>query len=557
MSQRLTRRVPAFAGLAVLAFVVFAAAGAAAPPGSVALTNVATANTKSTGFAPAPKLSKELIETIVAQGSTKLENPNALTSYYGYDNDVVNSAGEPQMLPTPTSQTEAHKTEPDKNVYLVFNQRLGGPDPNYNYGRHFLFQGHEGGANGAGYITRINLDADAAHRVTLYPTADTNGKPVATIDGVTWDPWAKRLVFTTENNAQPTYSVTATWPSQVDDISGSIGRGGYEGIQDDSAGNLIIDEDVGGANKTGTVARRPNSFIYRFVPQSRGNLTAGKLQALQVLNDAGDPITFESQAAVMSPDQVALHTYGKSFRTKWVTVHDTATNGNASFDANPLAKAAHATPFKRPENGLFRPGSDFKQYYFDETGDTSGATTAPLPVENDCCGGWGSMFKLTQSSPSADTGELSLFYKSNELTASPDNVAWLSASQLSFVTDQGDGLHTAANQFDSGFVLDANVNYGSGAQPLRWLAQGRDASATIDAANGGFGKNDQDNEITGIHVSDGDIGTDGILGAKVPKLWDDGWRWFWTQQHGDNFTFEVIPSSRSNGNENDQGDQDN
>src|SRR5262249_42515403 len=161
-------------------------------------------------------------QVVVAQGSTKLENPNALTSYYGYDNDTVNAAGEPQMVPTPTSPTnEAHKTEPDKNAYLVFKQGLGGPDSSYNYGRHFLFQGHEGGAGGAGYITRVNLDADAAHRVTLYPTTDNNGKAVATIDGVTWDPFAKRLIFTTENNAAPTYSVTATWPSQVDDISGS------------------------------------------------------------------------------------------------------------------------------------------------------------------------------------------------------------------------------------------------------------------------------------------------------------------------------------------------
>jgi hypothetical protein len=538
LSRRLTRGVPAFAGLAVLAVVVFAAAGAAAPPNSVQLTNVATANTKSDGYAPAPKLSKELREAVAAQGSTRLENPSGLTSYYGYDNDVVNSAGQPQMLPTPTSPAnEAHKTEPDKNVYLVFKQGLGGPDGNYNYGRRFLYQGHEGGANGAGYITRINLDADAAHRVTLYPTTDTSGKPVATIDGVTWDPWAKRLVFTTENSSAPTYSVTATWPSQVDDISGSIGRGGYEGIQNDSDGNLLIDEDVGGANKTGTVARRPNSFIYRFVPKRRNDLTAGKLQVLQVLNDAGDPITFESQAALMSPDQVALHTYGKSLRTKWITVHDTATDGTASFDANPLAKAAHGTPFKRPENGLFRPGSNFKQYFFDETGDTNATS-----VENDCCGGWGSMFRLTQSDPSADTGRISVFYKSNQTTASPDNVAWLSTSQLSFVTDQGDGLHTAANQLDSGFVLDANADYSFGNQPLRWLAQGRDASATIDSANGGFGKNDQDNEITGIHVSNGDTGIDGILGAQVPRLFQDGWRWFWTQQHGDNLTFEVLPN---------------
>jgi hypothetical protein len=70
----------------------------------------------------------------VAQGSTRLENPSALTSYYGYDNDVLNAAGQPQMLPTPTSATEAQKTEPDKNTYLVFKRSLSGADSSYDYG---------------------------------------------------------------------------------------------------------------------------------------------------------------------------------------------------------------------------------------------------------------------------------------------------------------------------------------------------------------------------------------------------------------------------------------
>ena len=58
----------------------------------------------------------------------------------------------------------------------------------------------------------------------------------------------------------------------------------------------------------------------------------------------------------------------------------------------------------------------------------------------------------------------------------------------------------------------------------------------------GFGKNDGDNEITGMHVSDGDPGKDGILGAKVPHVWhpDGKWRFFYTQQHGDNATYEVV-----------------
>lgn len=513
------------------------AGGMASVPSWPSLTNVPTANTRSDGYAPASKLSPQLRQIAVAQGSTKLENSSALTSYYGYDNDLLNSAGEPQMVPTPSSPaSEAKKTEPDKNTYLVFERGLTGADPGYDYGTHFLFQGHEGGTGGAGYITRINLDADAEHRVTLLATTDTDGQPLATIDGSTWDPWAKRLLLTTENQNAPTYAATPGFPSTVVDVSGALGRGGYEGIQDDSDGNIWIAEDIGGSSKPGTAAKRPNSFLYRYVPAKPGDLQHGKLQALQVLNEAGEPITFASQEALNSPDQLALHTYGKSFKTRWVTIHDTAVDGNAPFVAIDLAKAAKATPFKRPENGLFQPGSHFTKFFFDETGDTN--ATSP---ENGAAGGWGSIMKLTQSDPSANSGKLTMFFRCDEAHSGIDNVAFLSRDKISFVEDAGDTLHGQRNALDSGYVWDVTKDYSNPAnQPVRWLAEGRDASATIDAANGGFGKNDGDNEITGLHVSNGDIGTAGILGAQIPDLGNGAWRWFYTQQHGDNKTYEVV-----------------
>ncbi|MGB7588964.1 MAG: hypothetical protein WBM00_09680 [Solirubrobacterales bacterium] len=524
------------AGLLILA-AVFAAVGVALPPSGPTLTNVPTANTRSDGYAPASKLSPQLSQTLVAQGSTRMENSSALTSYYGYNNDVLNSAGNPVMVPTPTSAgKEAHKTEPDKNTYLVFKQGQGGADAGYDYGTHFLFQGHEGGAGGAGYITRINLDADAAHRVTLLATADTSGKPLATIDGSTWDPWAKRLLFTTENTGAPTYAATANFPSAVTDVSGALGRGGYEGIQNDSDGNIWIVEDVGGSSKPGTTAKRPNSFVYRYVPKTPGDLQHGKLQALQVLNGGGTPITFASQEALNSPDQLALHTYGTTFKTRWVTIHDTAVDGNAPFVAIDLAKAANATPFKRPENGLFQPGSGFTKFFFDETGDTN--ATSP---ENGAAGGWGSIMELSQHDPSANTGTLTMFFRCDEAHSGLDNVAFLSRDAITFVEDAGDTLHGQRNALDSGFVWNVEADYSNAAnQPLRWLAEGRDASATLDAANGGFGSNEGDNEITGLHVSNGDPGVNGVLGAKVPNLDSPHWRWFYTQQHGDNRTYEVT-----------------
>jgi hypothetical protein len=530
------RRLLVLAGLPLAAAAIFVTVGLASSSSGPALTHVPHANTKSDGFAPANALSPELTETVVAQGSTKLDTTSDLTSYYGYDNDVLNAAGEPQMVPTPTTPDEAQKTEPDKNTYLIFKRGLSGADAGYDYGTHFLFQGHEAGVDDAGYITRINLDADAAHRVTLLATEDVDGNPLATIDGSTWDPWAEKLLLTTENDEAPTYAATPGYPSEVQDVSGALGRGGYEGIQNDSDGNIWIAEDIGGANKPGTTARRPNSFLFRYVPDHRGDLENGELQVLRVLNSDGDPITFESQEPLNSPDQLELHTYGESFRTDWITVHDTDTDGHDPFNANELAKAAGGTPFKRPENGLFRPGSGFTQFFFDETGDTS--VTSP---ENDTAGGWTGVFRLVQKDPSADRGRIKVFYLGDEEHAGFDNVAFLSRDAISFVEDAGDGLHTDRNALDSGYVLNLRTDYSSpnAEPPLRWIAQGRDASATLDSANGGFGKNDGDNELTGIHVSDGDPGKHGILGAKVPNLNDSRWRWFYTQQHGDNVTYEV------------------
>src|SRR5438128_4644742 len=163
------------------ALLVFLAAGAfAAGPTP---TPVPAANPKIAGFAPPNTLSPELFSTPVAQGSNALEIPAGVTAgvftYYGYNTD-----GGTSMVPTvPGSRVEFRKTEPDKNVYLILKNQKGA-DPAYNYGTHFLFQGHETGVSG--YLTRINLDADAAHRVTLMANADVNGAVLPTYDGITW-----------------------------------------------------------------------------------------------------------------------------------------------------------------------------------------------------------------------------------------------------------------------------------------------------------------------------------------------------------------------------------
>ncbi|WP_225851097.1 hypothetical protein [Streptomyces sp. HPF1205] len=492
-------------------------------------------------------LSPGLTEHPAAQGSLKLENPTAQVPYYGYLGDGT-LLPDPAVKQAPGVKIEASKTEPDKNTYLRL-PGLHGADPAYPYGTHFLFQGHEGGE--AGYITRVNLDADQAHRVTLLATKETDGTDIPAIDGSTWDPWAQRLLFTSEEGSQgAVLQATPDIAAKVQDISWVTGRAGYEGIQNDSAGNLWMVEDSGGTT-VATKAKVPNSFVYRLIPYDKHDLTkGGRLQALQVVSRrSGSPVTYQGVDAAhptggaFTDDEKDLTNYGPALSTHWVTVHDTRTDTSGkAFDANALAKAAKATPFKRPENGQFRPGTDFREFYFDATGDTDTTSTA-----NSGYGGWGTLYKLTQGDPRSDDGRLTVFYTGDKAHTGLDNVTFLDRTHVAFVEDAGDTLHAQRGALDSGYVFATTTDYSRGAQPVRFLAEGRDPSATLDgmlsSVNGGI-QNDGDNEITGIHASDGDPSTHGILGAKVPTLFRGGWRLFWTQQHGDNTTWEITPAGR-------------
>jgi hypothetical protein len=457
----------------------------------------------------------------VAWGNLQLTNPDAANgiTHYGYNT----SNGGPLTQAT----DEANKTEPDKNVYLVFG------------GKHYLYQGHEGGPRG--YVTRINLDeTDPAKRVTLISDVDAQGNAYPTIDGLTWDPFTHQLLLTAEAKSPKGGVLAVALDGNGDPVDGkahrldALGSGGYEGVQNDKDGNVWLVEDIGGSNASG--GKVPNSYVYRFVPSDKSDLTAGgTLQALQIERADGTPVTAaQLQGNPADAFITDLHTYGTSFATRWVDVH----SGPGAFDATAAAKAASATPLKRPENGVFRPGTDFGEFYFTETGDTSLSSTLP--------GRFGGVFKISQSSPSANTGRISIAAVGDAEHTGFDNIAFAGRDQLLVVEDAGDSLHAQRNALDSGYVYDLGDRQdgdhgqaGKAPAAVRWLAEGRDASATFDAASGPS-YNDGDNEITGIHVSDGDPTPAGLLGAKVPDVNAPAWRTFWTQQHGDNTTWEVF-----------------
>lgn len=475
--------------------------------------------------------------SIVAQGSDHLENPSGVITKFGFLNDFP-----PQVF-------EPTKTEPDEHTYLILDHNPGGPTPNYDYGRHFLFQGHENAADRA-YITRINLDVeDANHRITLLTPVGGDGKThFNRIDGSVWDPFTGTLLFTQENgSAGGVVEIGAEFGSTPHTLDGILGKGGYEGIHPDDHGNLIIFEDVGGTSvnvdpanaASPKAARNPNSFAFRFVPNDPSDLSAGgELQALQVTID-GAPLMFVPVDAghpsgdVFSDAQLKLHTPGSSWPAHWVTVHDTAVDGTASFDANAAAKTAGATPFKRPENAQFLPGSGFNTFFFDTTGDTDNRSGSQPALA--ARGAWGSIFRVDFKRNKPE-GKIAIVVLGDAEHSAFDNLAFTDGGTLLAAEDRGDNLHNQLNTLDSIWAFDVR---GGDTNPRRLVALGRDPMSTIDAGllgTMGF-QNDGDNEPTGMLVSNGDASTNHLLGK--PGKPNEA-RWFFTQQHGENMVYEIL-----------------
>jgi len=463
--------------------------------------------------------SPEFAPGLVAEGLDLLENPSGVITRFG------NLSG-------------GARTEPDENTYLILDHNPGGPTPDYDYGRHFLFQGHENSGNLA-YVTRINLDvASPDHRITLLTPVGGNGLTgFNSIDGSTWNPFSGTMLFAQEAGANggviemgADFDPNTGGGSGLRTLYGSLGRGGYEGIHPDDSGNIWIVEDVGGSTVMNN-GRNPNSFVYRFVPTSPDDLTHGKLQALQVSID-GNPIVFVPVDAghpngdTRSQNQLLLHTVGASWPVQWVTVHDTAINGTGPFDANALAKAAGATPFKRPENGQFQPGSHFRTFFFVITGDTDNtAGTDPVLAAR---GAWGGIFRVDLNA-NGDSGNISLVVLGDADHAAFDNITFVDDRDTILVTeDRGDSLHDQLDKLDSIWAYKLNEQHPDRNIAARFVALGLDRVAT-----------DEDNEPTGLHISEGDATIGGLIGTRVFRK--DRAMLFFTEQHGENNLFEVVP----------------
>ena len=210
--------------------------------------------------------------------------------------------------------------------------------------------------------------------------------------------------------------------------------------------------------------------------------------------------------SALTQDLKDLHTYGIVFAPAGSRSTTPAPTARADFDANALAKPKGGTPFKRPENGVFRPGSGFREFFFTETGDTNALDRGQRRVRR-----LRRHHEADAAAPVGEPGTLTLFFLGDVEHTALRQHRVLERAPLVAVEDRGRHAAHATQRARLGVVAStpARTTRSRPTRRSRIIAQGRDASATIDSAllgSAGY-QNDGDNEITGIHVSDGDPGT--------------------------------------------------
>ena len=362
-----------------------------------------------------------------------------------------------------------------------------GADPKYDYGTHFLYQGHElDTADGRLHHAHQPRRRRRPPRDEARRDRGRRQTPIPEIDGSTWDPFAQRLLFTTEGGAEGGVDrgARSTIPSKVSTLWGVLGQGGYEGIQNDQLRQRLHRRGHRRPGRQGQHARQAAEQLRLPLPAERpdqprqGRQAAGaagrvaRASRRRSSSTTARPTPTSSRPTPRTCTPTAMSSRRCGSRSTTPTK-----DGTAAFDANAAAKKAGGTPFKRPENGQFKPGTGFKKFFFAETGDTTLTTEAGTQY-----GGFGAIQELRQD-PKSDKGTLRLFYQSDKAHSSFDNVTFFDKTHV--IVRAGPGRRPAQRRSTRSTRASCSTSTGttpSGAQPVRVIAEGRDPSATIDSA---------------------------------------------------------------------------
>ena len=91
--------------------------------------------------------------------------------------------------------------------------------------------------------------------------------------------------------------------------------------------------------------------------------------------------------------------------------------------------------------------------------------------------------RLTQLGPSANTGKLRPFFLGDPAHTGLDNITFLDRNHVAAVEDAGATVHTQRNALDSALRVHHRRRRRAHPTSVRFIAGGRDASATLDAAS--------------------------------------------------------------------------
>jgi uncharacterized protein len=157
----------------------------------------------------------------------------------------------------------------------------------------FLYRSHE--TPQAGQISVTDLSTGQTR--VLVQRADWNR-----MDGIVWTPWHTLL---TAEEMRPERLPSTPDPLvpqaqagllyEVDPVTGAtvprpaLGAKAHEGIRIDPAGNVYGISETAPTTRVGTPPRpAPGGYIFKFVPDQRGDLSSGQLYALKIVAPTGD-----------------------------------------------------------------------------------------------------------------------------------------------------------------------------------------------------------------------------------------------------------------------------
>ena len=512
----------------------------------------------------------------------KLENGTDAVPYYGYD-------GRDGATAVPAGARLERRGDEDRARQEHLPRLQGRPD---GPGRRATTTARTSSSRATsagrpGSITRINLDADGAHRVTLMATQTDAGVPLrrsTARPGIR----SPRSCSSRPRAARTSsiYQATPDFPSHRSTSRTSsaalASRASRTTSRATSTSSRTSAEDEWPDRPSGRQhlgqrgTKQPNSFIYRFMPNDASDLRAGgKLQALQVIV-GGNPLKFTQPASSSAADvaaaantdisgansagYVALHTYGTSFATKWITSAPRRRRRRfPGADDNALAKAAgrdavQAARERRVPAGLEVQGALLRRDRRHRQPHLRRRRPAPNPNLPACTtpnvtGGFRTIFKLVQS-PKSDDGTISVLYNGDQAHAGFDNVAFFSKDQHRVRRGRGRHAAHAAERARLRLAVRRHARTTRTAPSRsRFIAEGRDASATIDSGLSRLDAASRTRATTRSPASSSPTATRACTGCSAsddPKPFkpDGKWRAFWTQQHGDNDTWELIAGSK-------------